>query len=489
MTPTIPARRMQLVDVAPRQYGAMFRFSRSVELDHGLRLLIEIRASQINSCAFCLDMHWKDARAAGESEERLYMLSAWRESSLYSERERAALELCEAMTEIAGRWRAERCLGAGCGRLRRGGARPGGVRDRGHQHVEPPADHYAGGAGPLLPGMFDTPAGAGKWTIGSPGAGASTGGRAARPTRWPSSIACVPICCGSPTAISAASARPRTRAGGVAAALARATDAEIRDLRAWLTTVISRLAIDALTSARARREHYVGPWLPEPLVQEADESPDPALRTDLDEDVSMAMLIVLESLSPAERSAFLLHDVFGYSFEEVARIVEPHARVPAARWPRGRAPRWRPAAPAIRRAPRNSARSSRRSSRATQNGDLAGLLELLDPSVTFRSDGGGLVPAARTVFTGARPRGAHLHGDVRPLRRPVHRLGHHRQRRAGPADEDRGGPERRHRDGRRRADHLARPSCATPTSSRLSVAARRRPPAGLSLAQAPKLRT
>jgi AhpD family alkylhydroperoxidase len=101
MTPTIPAHRMQLADVAPRQYGAMSRLSSSVELDHGLRLLIEIRASQINGCAFCLDMHWKDARAAGESEERLYMLGAWRESSLYDERERAALELCEEMTHIS----------------------------------------------------------------------------------------------------------------------------------------------------------------------------------------------------------------------------------------------------------------------------------------------------------------------------------------------------------------------------------------------------
>ncbi len=103
MTPTIPARRLQLAEVAGRQYGAMSRFSSSVELDHGLRALIELRASQINGCAFCLDMHWKDARAAGETEERLYMLSAWRESSLYDERERAALALCEAMTEIAGR--------------------------------------------------------------------------------------------------------------------------------------------------------------------------------------------------------------------------------------------------------------------------------------------------------------------------------------------------------------------------------------------------
>jgi AhpD family alkylhydroperoxidase len=102
MTPTIPAARMQLTDIAPRQYGAMSRFSRSVELDPTLRALIEIRASQINGCAFCLDMHVKDAVAAGETMERLYMLSAWRESPLYSERERAALELSEAMTEIAG---------------------------------------------------------------------------------------------------------------------------------------------------------------------------------------------------------------------------------------------------------------------------------------------------------------------------------------------------------------------------------------------------
>ena len=182
--------------------------------------------------------------------------------------------------------------------------------------------------------------------------------------------------------------------------LSRADRAEIRDLRAWLTTVVSRLALDALTSARARRERYVGPWLPEPLVQEVDESADPAQRADLDEDVSMAMLIVLESLSPAERSAFLLHDVFGYSFEEVARIV---GRTPAAT--RKLAARARSAVEARR--PRYPARAEEQRKiveaflGAAQDGDLASLMELLDPSVTFRSDGGGLVPAARTVFAGA----------------------------------------------------------------------------------------
>lgn len=99
--PTIPAGRLQLSEQATNQYVTMSKLSRSIELDHTLRGLIDIRASQINCCAFCLDMHWKDARAAGESEERLSMVPAWRESPLFDERERAALGLTEAMTLIA----------------------------------------------------------------------------------------------------------------------------------------------------------------------------------------------------------------------------------------------------------------------------------------------------------------------------------------------------------------------------------------------------
>jgi AhpD family alkylhydroperoxidase len=101
MTTTIPAERMQLSAVAPKQYAALFRLSSSIELDRELRELIDLRASQINGCGFCLDMHWKDARAAGAAEERLYMLGAWRESSVYTDRERAALELCEAITLVS----------------------------------------------------------------------------------------------------------------------------------------------------------------------------------------------------------------------------------------------------------------------------------------------------------------------------------------------------------------------------------------------------
>ena len=101
MRPAIPADRIQLDAVATKQAAGLVRFMRSIELDERLRTLVSTRASQINGCAFCLDMHWKDALAAGESKERMYSLDAWRESPLYEERERAALELTEAMTLVA----------------------------------------------------------------------------------------------------------------------------------------------------------------------------------------------------------------------------------------------------------------------------------------------------------------------------------------------------------------------------------------------------
>jgi AhpD family alkylhydroperoxidase len=97
----IPAGRIHLDDAAPKQVAAMLRFEASIGLDPALRELVKVRASQINGCVVCIDTHWKEARAAGESEERLYSLDAWRQSPLYSERERAALALCEAMTLVA----------------------------------------------------------------------------------------------------------------------------------------------------------------------------------------------------------------------------------------------------------------------------------------------------------------------------------------------------------------------------------------------------
>src|SRR5919197_4048194 len=100
MNTAFPAARMQLPKEASHAITAMLRLERSIDTAPSLRHLVCVRASQINGCAFCIDMHWKEARAGGESEDRLYMLDAWRESPLYSDRERAALELCEAMTLI-----------------------------------------------------------------------------------------------------------------------------------------------------------------------------------------------------------------------------------------------------------------------------------------------------------------------------------------------------------------------------------------------------
>lgn len=100
-----PAKRMVLSDVAPEAYRAMLRLdreSRQLGLEPALLELVRFRASLLNGCAFCLDMHAKDARAAGEDEGRLYLLGAWREATCYSDRERAALALTDAMTTLAG---------------------------------------------------------------------------------------------------------------------------------------------------------------------------------------------------------------------------------------------------------------------------------------------------------------------------------------------------------------------------------------------------
>lgn len=101
MTTITHAPRFDLADALPRHVGGFVRIEGLIELDREIRELVKLRASQINGCAYCLDMHWRDARAAGMDEARLYLLDAWRESPVYTERERAALALCEAMTRLA----------------------------------------------------------------------------------------------------------------------------------------------------------------------------------------------------------------------------------------------------------------------------------------------------------------------------------------------------------------------------------------------------
>jgi RNA polymerase sigma-70 factor (ECF subfamily) len=179
--------------------------------------------------------------------------------------------------------------------------------------------------------------------------------------------------------------------------LERAGADDIRDLGAWLTTVVGRLALDALGSARARRERYYGEWLPEPVVGDAA---DPADRVTLDEQVSLAMLRVLEALSPAERTAFVLHDVFGHSFDEVAEAVgrTPQATRQLASRARRHVEAGRPRFPATRDEQREVVSAFMA---AALDGDVDGLLAVLDPEVTMRADGGGHVPTVRGPLHGA----------------------------------------------------------------------------------------
>jgi RNA polymerase sigma-70 factor, ECF subfamily len=176
---------------------------------------------------------------------------------------------------------------------------------------------------------------------------------------------------------------------------------EIRDLRAWLTTTVARLALDVLGSARARREQYVGPWLPEPLVSDFDPAAeDPADRVTLDESVALALLVVLERLTPPERAAFLLHDVFRMTFEEIAEVVgrSPAATRQLAARARHHIDDGRPRFPPTRAQQLEIATAF---ALACSEGDLEQLIGLLHPDVVWRTDGGGQVLASRRPQHGA----------------------------------------------------------------------------------------
>jgi RNA polymerase sigma-70 factor (ECF subfamily) len=168
----------------------------------------------------------------------------------------------------------------------------------------------------------------------------------------------------------------------------------------WLTTVTSRICLDLLGSARARRERYVGEWIPEPLPEPTEwitgrpaaATADPADRITLDESINMAFLVVLESMTPAERVAFILHDVFGYSFADIAGIV---GRTPAAcRQLASSARRRLRASPAPATPTAQQASIVRAFKLAWEARDIDALIGLLDPDARVIADGGGLVAAA-----------------------------------------------------------------------------------------------
>ncbi|WP_199523534.1 RNA polymerase sigma factor SigJ [Micromonospora craterilacus] len=176
---------------------------------------------------------------------------------------------------------------------------------------------------------------------------------------------------------------------------------------AWLTTVASRICLDLLGSARARRERYVGEWIPEPLPDGTEwvtgrsdaATADPADRVTLDESINMAFLVVLESMTPAERVAFILHDVFRYSFTEVAEIV---GRTPAAcRQLASSARRRIRASQAPTTTTAQQANIVRNFKQAWEAKDINALIALLDPHATAIADGGGRVNTALRPIEGA----------------------------------------------------------------------------------------
>ncbi|MFG2616749.1 RNA polymerase sigma-70 factor [Streptomyces sp. NPDC048507] len=175
----------------------------------------------------------------------------------------------------------------------------------------------------------------------------------------------------------------------------KADRSEVRHPKAYLVRTVTNLSLNRLTSARATREEYVGPWLPEPLLT----SPDIAQERELAESVSTAMLVVLETLTPVERAVFVLREVFGYAHAEIAGFLDRPE--PAVRQISHRARRHVAA-----RRPRHDTDAAQREEvtarflSACAGGDLNAVLELLAPDVTAWSDGGGKVSAARRPLHG-----------------------------------------------------------------------------------------
>jgi RNA polymerase sigma-70 factor, ECF subfamily len=193
--------------------------------------------------------------------------------------------------------------------------------------------------------------------------------------------------------------------------LSRSDTGEVVNLGGWLTTVVARVCLDMLRSRRARRENYVGSWLPEPVVTVANGPEDQAVLAD---SIGLALLVVLDTLTPAERLTFVLHDMFGMPFDEIASIVE---RSEAAT--RQLASRARRSVRGARPSSDVDLREQRRVIdaflAASRQGDFEALLEVLDPDVVFRIDAGGVAPRARPPIEGAEAVAAQILARGAPL--------------------------------------------------------------------------
>ncbi len=192
----------------------------------------------------------------------------------------------------------------------------------------------------------------------------------------------------------------------------RRGDIVVASPRAFLSTIVTRQSINHLHAARVQRETYPGPWLPEPIIAEGE--PGMADTTVLHESLSMAFLVLLESLTPVERAIFLLHDVFAYDFHEIAGIVgkgEANCRQIARRARRqiqARRPRFDPD-------PVHREQLTRQFIAACTDGDLSGLLATLASDVTLWTDGGGKMTAALRPIVGAEQVASFILGIMRKI--------------------------------------------------------------------------
>jgi RNA polymerase sigma-70 factor (ECF subfamily) len=222
---------------------------------------------------------------------------------------------------------------------------------------------------------------------------------------------------------------------------------EIDEPAAWITTVVTRLSINVLRSSRVRREAYVGPWLPEPLLEDA--APDPADRVELADSLSLALLVLLERLSPLERAAYLLREIFGYDYVQIAGIIErteANSRqlvTRARRHVEANRPRFDPDEQ-LRDALLD------RFLAAAEEGDLSGLEQLLAEDAVLYADGGGKVLASPEPLFGAGLIARFMAGVAAVRRssggafedRPVRVNGQPGRIMFGPSDQPFGAPER-----------------------------------------------
>ncbi|MEO0488878.1 MAG: RNA polymerase sigma-70 factor [Cyanobacteria bacterium J06659_2] len=194
------------------------------------------------------------------------------------------------------------------------------------------------------------------------------------------------------------------------------SDPTVRSTKAYLTTIITRLCIDRLRSARVQREQYVGPWLPEPVVTE--QSTDPITTVELADSLTMAFLVLLERLSPLERAVFLLREAFDYDYKEIGQIVEKNTANcrQIARRARQHLADQRPRFQTSRQ---QQEQLTQKFMLACQKGDLHGLLNLLAEDITLWSDGGGQVVALLKPLQGA----AKVAGFLRAIYRRNHKQG------------------------------------------------------------------